>query len=352
MVKARNGFIKNLRFLYLVGVIVFGLLTIVGSNNGDGIDKIKDSCGTSDLTAISNMDSISEECKQAILGLLPQPENDIQDRLVNLGQGVIDQKMVLFCSGTDDFGEILDSGDTSAIELTGFRGQNVETIDSSQYSIKKFDEFTGILVSFSSIMDYSGSMSDKDIDDGIEIFTDLFKLTTLTERFETDIIIFSDTVKYAMDFSSDIDTISEYIARDSTFGRKSTMLFDAMGTGLNSLSQRESSIRLLIVATDGKENASEEYEKEDIFELSKTNRIPVIILGSLFADLSFLKEVSQETGGFYIYSKTILEVKEDFMELHEMFDKIVGIELSESLSQNLPDSMSISLGGKEIVYTF
>lgn len=77
----------------------------------------------------------------------------------------------------------------------------------------------------------------------------------------------------------------------------------------------------------------------------------MIILGSLVADLSFLKEVSQETGGFYIYAKTILDLKDGFTKLHEMFEKIVGIELSEILSQNLPDSISVSVDGKEIVYS-
>ena len=36
MMKARNEFIKNLRYLCLVGIIALGLITIVGSNGGDG----------------------------------------------------------------------------------------------------------------------------------------------------------------------------------------------------------------------------------------------------------------------------------------------------------------------------
>jgi hypothetical protein len=36
MKKARNGFIKNLRYMCLIGVIALGLMTIVGSNGGDG----------------------------------------------------------------------------------------------------------------------------------------------------------------------------------------------------------------------------------------------------------------------------------------------------------------------------
>jgi hypothetical protein len=36
MKRVRNGFIKNLRYVCLIGVIAFGLITIVGSNGGDG----------------------------------------------------------------------------------------------------------------------------------------------------------------------------------------------------------------------------------------------------------------------------------------------------------------------------
>ncbi len=80
-----------------------------------------------------------------------------------------------------------------------------------------------------------------------------------------------------------------------------------MGFGFNSLSSRPSPIKLLIVATDGRENASSIYTaKEQIYNLSKLNKVPVIILGSLFADLDFMKETATKTGGVYIYNRTII----------------------------------------------
>ena len=36
MRKVRNGFIKNLHYLCLIGIIALGLMTIVGSNGGGG----------------------------------------------------------------------------------------------------------------------------------------------------------------------------------------------------------------------------------------------------------------------------------------------------------------------------
>ena len=49
MKKSRNGFIKNLRYLCLIGVIVLGLMTIVatggsggGGGDGEAYDRIKE----------------------------------------------------------------------------------------------------------------------------------------------------------------------------------------------------------------------------------------------------------------------------------------------------------------------
>ena len=36
MSKARKGFIRNVRYLWLIGVIGLGLISIIGSNGGGG----------------------------------------------------------------------------------------------------------------------------------------------------------------------------------------------------------------------------------------------------------------------------------------------------------------------------
>jgi len=316
------------------------------------INEISDVCGTDDLEALKNQNTVNEECKNAIQDLLPQPENNISNRLFYLGQGTVDNNVVLFCSGTDNINNLLTADAVSNTTVEEFRNQQKSQVDTSHYMIKKLADFSGIVISLSSIIDYSGSMSDQDIDDAIEIFSDLFMLSKITNKFETDIIIFSDTVKLAMDFTSDNDTINKYIARDNGFHRGSTQLFDAIGTGFTGLPARNSLIKILIVATDGMENASKIYQKEQLFNLSHTHNIPVVILGALFADLEFMRETAEETGGIYIYSKTILNLKNEFLKFGEMLENSIGIEFSSNFSSNLPDSISITVDDKNLIYRF
>lgn len=50
MKKARNGFIKNLHYLCLIGIIALGLITIVGSNGGGGAGDGGNTTPTTDTT--------------------------------------------------------------------------------------------------------------------------------------------------------------------------------------------------------------------------------------------------------------------------------------------------------------
>jgi hypothetical protein len=317
----------------------------------NSVDTLTGPCGISDLQTLATRDSISEACKKAIMSYLPQPQNSLTDRLLSLGAGIVDGELTLFCTGTGSLSSVF-TGPAAVQGLFRYDNGVKSIVDTTQYACKKIKDFKGTVVSLSAILDYSGSMSDADIDDGVEIFSDLFSVTALTNRFETDIILFSDSVLVRMDFSNNADTISKYIARYNGFGRKSTQLLDALGTGLTGLSRRTSPVRLVVVATDGKENASKIYKsRQDIYTLSRSNRIPVIILGSLFADLDFMKEVSRETGGAFIYSRTILELKQKALEIGGMFENAAGIVLDSTLTKSPPDSFALEKNGQRIIFT-
>ena len=54
MSKARNGFIKKLRYICIVGVIALGLITVIGSNGGGGEESESgDGLTADDINAIS-----------------------------------------------------------------------------------------------------------------------------------------------------------------------------------------------------------------------------------------------------------------------------------------------------------
>ena len=97
----------------------------------------------------------------------------------------------------------------------------------------------------------------------------------------------------------------------------------------NALSNRNSQIKLLIVATDGMENSSTIFtNKTQIFNLAKEKNIPVIILGALFSDLNFMRELASETNGIYIYNKSFLKLKNEINTLIQLLANIQAIEIT------------------------
>ena len=149
-------------------------------------------------------------------------------------------------------------------------------------------------------LDYSGSMTDLDIDDAVVFYDALFSIPL---GYEAEFAIFSDTVYEKAPFTSDVETLQAAVARDGTFDRGSTALFDAIGAGITLVSDREAPVRLLVVATDGGENASTMYtDKAALYDAAVAAGVHVVVVGSLMSDLDFMREVASETGGFYLYA--------------------------------------------------
>jgi len=95
------------------------------------------------------------------------------------------------------------------------------------------------------------------------------------------------------------------------------------------LSLRDNLVRLLIVSTDGLENSSVVYTKESqIYNLAKQHNIPVIIFGSMFADIKFMQKMAQETNGIFIYNRTFFKLKEGASLLVQMFSEIWVVKIT------------------------
>lgn len=300
----------------------------------DDVLGVTSSCNNIDIKELSLQNFISEDCKKAIENLLPSPENNLQDRLLALGQNITD-KRELFLLASSAVGVSLDlssSSITVEVDTNGVKS----VLDATDYTIGKFaDLYKGDpLLSISSVLDYSSSMSDGDIDDSVTIFSDIFTIFT-TPLLESEIRLFSEFVYPKLTFNSDKDTLLANIAKDENIERDSTALYDAIGTGLKALALRHTPIKVMIISTDGMENNSVEYtNKQTLYSLAKSNNIPVVIIGTLLSDLDFMKELASETNGIFIYNKTILKVKEDAKSLIDMLKNIQVITITKSFGSN------------------
>ena len=308
------------------------------------ITEVAEDCNIVELV---EQDSISVDCRTSIQDLLYPSENNLSNNIVKMGLGEIEGKPLLFFTGSNESGSplILDSSD---IIIIGTQNDEKDTLDIADYEMKNFKDISGTIISLSSIIDYSGSMLNSDIDDAVEIYTDIFGV--FNPVFESEIKLFSDTVYQKSAFISDYNLLINKISRDNSIERKSTSLYDAIGGGLSALSNRNGLIKLLLVATDGRENSSETFtSKSQIYNLSKQQNIPVIILGSLFADLDFMRELAEETNGYYIYNKAFLNLKSDVIGLIQILTNIQAIEITGEDWTNAT-SFQVTIDGKTLVF--
>ena len=337
----------KIRVKIVLPLIVAMFIGGCGGATSDDLQNIVTNCNFT-YEEFREQNSFPKECLSAIEALLPTPENNLNSSLLALGQRDGTSRE-LFVLGASSIGEALDLSSAGVTITATTSGGDTTTLTTSDYTIGKISDLSiSTILSISSVLDYSASMSDEDIDDSVTIFSDIFSIFT-TPLIESEIRLFSETVYHKLPFTTDKTTLLSNIAKDDNFERDSTALLDAIGTGLTALSNRTTPIKAMVISTDGMENASTTYtDRETIYRLAYDNNIPVIIIGTLFSDLVFMKELASRTNGIFIYNKTILKVKEDAKLLVEMIKNIQVITITKTLPNGT--TLSVSVDGNSVSF--
>ena len=120
------------------------------------------------------------------------------------------------------------------------------------------------------VIDKSGSMSGSE-DNTISSFNEYIERER-KNKYKTFIstVLFSDDYHYLHN-NVDINKISKLTREDYVVGG-CTALYDALGNTINSMKQKDTDKVLFIIITDGYENASREYKKDDIKNLINKNK--------------------------------------------------------------------------------
>jgi hypothetical protein len=332
----------------IISVGVAGLALAVGlaacnfNVDEDDIDALLEACGGMTLEELITADSISEECRQAINDLLPDDEDNLTGNVIAAGSGEIGGDRVLLVVGTDEGGQPIDlSAADVEVEADG------EPVPESSFSVDLAADLDGNIVSSACALDYSASMYDGDIDDAIEVFDALFSIPV---GLEADYRIFSDDVLLKTQFTSNNAALLEAIERDDSFPRQSTALFDGMGDGIGAAADRSGLVKLLVVATDGGENASTTFTDEDqLFQLAKQNDVHIVVAGSLLSDLDFMKRAASETDGFYFYSKAFGSLKSLVQDLIDALTEMGAIVITDPDFQDA-SSYDVTINGTTISF--
>jgi hypothetical protein len=254
-------------------------------------------CDGQTLAELAKAKTISDGCKSTLEAYLPAPFDDFDGRVVVLGRETHDDgSLRLFVAGVDAAGAPLsdDALATATVAPKTAAGTADLRVNASVTAFAKLPED---VLSLELVNDYSASMSVPDLKVVQRIQDDL--LNALPPIYEGEITLFSSTVRVKQAFTADRAALLAGVACDESFDRELTALYDGMGNGLQSLTSRSRPARVLMVSTDGLENASVAFKKSDILQRVAEDHVFVVMLGALFADFDELSTLAGPNGVYF-----------------------------------------------------
>jgi hypothetical protein len=286
-------------------------------------------CGEMTLDELYVADEISDDCRDALENLLPQPEHNFEARLVALGSDVADDGgRRFYVHGATHGGAALTVEAFSAAQVRVVVDGETTTLDPEAYTIRRVE--AGDVIALSLINDYSGSMLDQDLDAVEQIHTDMF--TYLPPVHETEVIQFSDEVDIRQSHTTDAEALLAAVARDDDYIRGSTALYDGMGIGLDRLVERDRPVKILMVSTDGAENSSSRYTKPELLQTTREHGVIVVMLGALLADVPEMRDLIGDRGALF-YTRYYSELRAQMQAYLESLGEIVEVHLDPEYAE-------------------
>jgi hypothetical protein len=323
----------------------------------DFIDDVKDAASQLDDLEICpgytaqellKANSLSEECREALLSFLPDPEATFEDKLLSPGglRADADGNFEFLLQGVNGEGVAISAEALASAEISITTSEGTRVLEQDEYSITLTADLPTDLLSISVVNDYSASMFDADLRDVEEAERTLFML--MPPIHETEVIRFSTEVETTLPFGTDADALDMALTYDDSFERETTALLDGLGTGVTSLGARERPVKILILSTDGGENASTMYEQAEVFAALDEHHVFVIALGALLADVDFMRDLTRERGVF-VYTREFNALLDTVQPLLESLEQMVQVELAEL--DPPPDEVHVMLDGQMLTLT-
>jgi hypothetical protein len=308
-----------LRFsLFLVGSAAFAL------GGACTVDLFPDpvDCDYS-FTAIANSDSLSSDCRDEALAEAPDPVSEFQSRLAVLGDATDPSSGTrrLFFVGADDMGAPLNFVDTPLNVSVDLDGDTIELTSDDFDSC----ELRGEDVSVTLVNDYSTSVGSVELEDFAAMERQL--LLGLPDGHEGQVIFYSDAVELVQETTDSDVVLRAAVEPSQTFPRGSTALYDGFGTGLDRLRARNRPVRILVVGTNGQDNASSTYDQPTVVVTAEQGEVFVVTLTTFAADIQEMTEL-QGPRGLLFYAPTSDALSELFTPFVDSVKTMGCIELS------------------------
>jgi len=166
------------------------------------------------------------------------------------------------------------------------------------------------------IMDRSGSMSgsEEDTIGGFNSFIERERDKGLNTRVTT--VLFDDHYEVLYK-RKDINQVAK-LTRDEYWVRGCTALLDAVGKTINMLDHEVDNNVLVVIMTDGMENASKEYSKDQIRNLINSHSWEFIYIGADIDSYNEARNIGIRKSRVANYKKS----KKGFEEVYESIENV------------------------------
>lgn len=158
---------------------------------------------------------------------------------------------------------------------------------------------------------------------------------------ESDVILFSSQVDRKQGHTSDLEVLRTAIKKDTGFPRAATALYDAMGEGITGLADRPAP-RVLVVCTDGRENASKRFTEEQVIKLAQQHRVRIVVFATLLSDVKAIERLTAQTGGLYVFAPSVKALLPEADKVGRVLGSMRAFEL---LDPRVSAAVSIELAG-------
>lgn len=268
-----------------------------------------------------------------------QPEDDFANALRIHGfEREEAKKFTLFVSATDKDGSPLKVINPHDVRLKAkdINDRDLNVKITRTRPLHMYTEWAAPF-SFSSVMDYSGSMFPQDLSAIENNYAEL--INQITMPISAAVVKFNSSVREILEVSNDRQEIIK--ALQQRISLENTALFDGIDSGIEKVKGRPH-LRFIILTTDGNDNASIN-SLETVTRRCQTQNISVFVFGFGWLEVKTLRKLSGSTDGYYSYVPDSSKLDEWFEKLSQIINNIQVIEFTSDSDMNQPGSVELEI---------
>ncbi|MDO5979247.1 vWA domain-containing protein [Flavivirga spongiicola] len=266
------------------------------------------------LFACSSDDSNNSSPEQAFENLNDVTTTSLETTIPRLEISQSNNKLVALLSVTDQDGIPLEQFTLGnyEIKITANDGDPV-AIDQNQTTLSELNNTNTNPLAMATTMDYSGSMSNINIQDMEAALKNFISLKDDADLMS--VIKFASSIKEVQGFTSDTSLLETAISTNANIGSL-TAFYSACDLGLEEVNKLSDVLPVVIGFTDGFDNRST-ISLNNLILKSKSLSIPIYTVGFGNTDQFGLEFLANETGGRFFYAPT----SEDISNLYEIINQ-------------------------------